>query len=105
MDGSLECKFLAYFGTMLTVLLSCSSGSLRQRGIAPYNASKDPLLKGVHIDMRSPLHCALTISVWDYDGGRRGREGFTRAVMSRFLECSSRGSKFAKKMSLSSNLS
>ena len=58
-DGSLECKFLAYFGTMLTVLLLFC-----QRGIAPYNASKDPLLKGVHVDMRSPLQCALTIPVW-----------------------------------------
>lgn len=52
-DGSLECKFLAYFGTMLTVLLP--------GGIAPYNAPKDPLLKGVHVHMSSPLHCALTI--------------------------------------------
>ena len=41
---------------------------------------------GVHYIVHSPSQY----------GGREG-EGFTRAVMSRFLECSSRGSKFVKK--------
>ena len=51
-DGSLECKFLAYFGTIsLTVELQLTL---------------HPLLKGVHVllpymSRSSTLHCALAI--------------------------------------------
>ena len=57
-DGSLECKFLAYFGTMLLTVAVAVRGGIR---LLLHIMPTDPLLKGVHVYMTSPLHCALTI--------------------------------------------
>ena len=66
MDGSLECKFLAYFGTIsLTVV--------------ELQLTLHPLLKGVHVllpHMSSTLQCALAIP----QGIQRSREGESRNV-------------------------
>ena len=39
-DGSLECKFLAYFGTMLLTVAVAASSEGGNTAAAPYNANR-----------------------------------------------------------------
>ena len=64
-DGSLECKFLAYFGTMLLTVAVAVRGGIR---LLLHIMPTDPLLKGVHVYMTSPFTEQGT-----HPPGRRGR--------------------------------